>query len=80
MRKEIVLVDGFSFGKTTASALPQSIYSVESCVAQNARSSSSLSKFGVSLNSGNIFPRFSFVHITGRDNPYQIVFDGKSNE
>src|SRR5690606_29240415 len=51
-RKEIVLLDGFRFGKIILSDFSQSKYSDESFFAQNSRSSSSC------LNSGIFFSFF----------------------
>lgn len=48
-RSEIVFVEGLRFGKTARLAFDQSTYSVESCLAQNTRSASSLLNFMNSL-------------------------------
>ena len=55
------------------SALLQSIYSVESCVAQNSRSSSSLLNSGIGLSLLRIELSFLFALISSRNNTYCVI-------
>src|SRR5215213_3627399 len=76
----MVRVVGFSFGNTTDSAVCQSMKSVESLSAQNSRSAVSLVSVGISFNFFGINSFFTFGHITSRNDPNQLVSDGKSDE
>jgi hypothetical protein len=78
-RREIVFSEGLRFTSLLRLAAGQSMYCVESAVAQNLRSSSSF------LNSGIFFivfpdPRFIPVHISGGNYAYQLPSDGKCDE
>lgn len=48
-------MDGFRFGNTPRCAFDQSMYSLESCSAQNCLSSSSLLNFGIAFILGTSF-------------------------
>ena len=80
-RMEIVLVDGLRREKVGfLSALLQSIYSVESCVAQKSRSSSSLVNCGIGLGLLFIYLSFLFTLVSSRNNTYFVVSYRKYKE
>src|SRR3990170_8016818 len=76
-RIEIVRVEGRRRGRLTFSALAQSMYCDESFLAQKARSRSSEEKLGIGRRLAClgtlILLSFSAVHITSRDDPYEIA-------
>lgn len=76
----MVLSEGFSSGNTTCLAFFQSTYSLESWVAQNSLSSSSLLNLGIFLFMGLIHPPFLAVHLSCRYHPYLVPTDGKYNK
>src|SRR5674476_1177605 len=82
-RSEIVAVDGLRFGKTTRFAFDQSKYSVESAVDQNARSSSSERKTGISLTRFGrdvvIGGSLLAAHRAGRDHADEVAADGEDD-
>ena len=73
-RIETVLVDGFRCEKVGFfSVLLQSIYSVESWVAQNSRSSSSLLNAGMGLRLLFIDLSFLLALVSSRNDAYFVV-------
>jgi hypothetical protein len=68
-RIEIVRLDGFKLENSVSFAFDQSMYSVESWVAQKSRSSSSFRNFGIFLNFFMIGLPLLPVHIASRDHP-----------
>ena len=86
----IGLVEGLRADKSSLTVLAQSIYSVESWVAQKFRSSSSVLKLGIGLRAllrSNklvlflfIYLPFLFVLISGRDDPDLLISDGKAHK
>src|SRR5580692_11914823 len=77
-RKEIVFSEGFKWGKTARLALLQSIYSAESSLAQNSRSSFSVLKVGIFFFCISVFTPLFPAHVPGRNHPYLPVAQGKS--
>jgi len=77
-RNDILRVDGFNLGKTDGSALSQSIYSVESCFDQKARSSSSFLNFGIFFNFFGILSCLFSVHILAQKKRLAKPFYGKT--
>src|SRR6516165_4591270 len=67
-RNVIAVIDGFRFAKRTRSALLQSIYSLQSWVSQNCRSSASLRNFGIDLSLLFITQSLLTVHSARRNN------------
>ena len=73
-RMETVLVDGFRREKVGfLSAVLQSIYSDESWVAQNSRSSSSLLNGGMGLRLLFIYLSFPLALVSSRNDAYFVV-------
>lgn len=79
-RSEIVGSVGFRSGSLRRFAVFQSMNSVESCVAQNLRSSSSDLNSGICFFVPGISIPFFSAHIANRDYPDQIAPDGKGDE
>jgi hypothetical protein len=69
---EMVLLEGFKFGKDAALAFDQSRYSVESVFAQNSPAVSSESRSGTCLSLFKIDLPLFFIHVTGGHDPNSI--------
>src|SRR5205823_3007175 len=80
-RNEIDCVEGLRLANTVRLAFDQSTYSVESCVSQKLRSSSSEANFGMGLSFLLIDRPLLFVHVTRGDHADSGIFkaQGKSN-
>src|SRR6266540_5127294 len=78
-RSDMDSVEDLRLGKTTLSAFDQSIYSVESCVAQKSASSSAFLKLGIFFKSLISTPFFS-LHITYGYDSYFFISNGECDE
>jgi len=79
-RMEIVRSVGFRVGNLVRLPLDQSTYSVESCVAQNSRSSSSVQNLGIVFFITFVGIKLFAVHVSCRDHPNEIPSDCKGEK
>ena len=79
-RSEIVRVEGFKLGNLARFAFDQSIKSLESRLAQKARSSFSDLNLGILVFMGLIGSLLLAAHVPGRNNPNRCSTNGENHE